>query len=308
MRYWWVNQNQTYIHEVPGGYLWSPKRRSDGVRNQFYENMQSVQPGDLVFSFAGTFIKAVGVAVGIAQTADKPMAFGTAGENWSRDGWHVPIDFTMVDHPIRPKEHMSILEPLLPSKYSPLTREGNGLQGVYLAEVPEEMASALLNLLGSPELSSPVVNLSELSFNEEEQLVISDEALTATEKATLVLARRGQGKFRNRVQSVESHCRITKVAASEFLIASHIKPWKHSDNAERLSGNNGLFLSPHIDRLFDGGFITFTQSGRVLVSPKLDQDVLLKWAIDPSQPVGRFNTEQGFFLDYHQKERFAQHA
>src|SRR2546421_4514512 len=26
MRYWWVNHNQTYRHEVQGGYLWSPKR------------------------------------------------------------------------------------------------------------------------------------------------------------------------------------------------------------------------------------------------------------------------------------------
>ncbi len=35
MRYWWVNQNQTYEHEVHGGYLWSPKRNSNGSRNPF---------------------------------------------------------------------------------------------------------------------------------------------------------------------------------------------------------------------------------------------------------------------------------
>lgn len=307
MRYWWVNQNQTYIHEVTGGYLWSPKRRADGGRNQFYENMQVVQPGDIVFSFAATFIKAVGIAVGFAQTLDKPKVFGSTGENWSTDGWHVPVDFAIIEHPIRPKEHMKLLGPLLPEKYSPLTRDGNGLQGVYLAEVPVEMASVLLELLGNPALNSPVVDLGDLSFNEEEQTVIADDALTSTEKATLVLARRGQGKFRSRVQTVESNCRITKVAASEFLIASHIKPWKHSDNAERLSGNNGLFLSPHVDRLFDGGFITFTQSGEVLVSPKLDTDVLRKWSIDPSHTVGKFNIEQAYFLEYHQNERFAGH-
>src|SRR6059036_2139534 len=26
MRYWWVNQNQTFRQEIAGGYLWSPKR------------------------------------------------------------------------------------------------------------------------------------------------------------------------------------------------------------------------------------------------------------------------------------------
>lgn len=44
MRYWWVNQNQTYRHEVQGGYLWSPKRNANGARNPFYESMREVVP------------------------------------------------------------------------------------------------------------------------------------------------------------------------------------------------------------------------------------------------------------------------
>ena len=31
MRFWWVNQNQTYRQEVAGGYLWSPKLRAYGT-------------------------------------------------------------------------------------------------------------------------------------------------------------------------------------------------------------------------------------------------------------------------------------
>ena len=50
MRYWWVNQNQTYRHEIQGGYLWSPKRNANGARNPFYESMREVAPGDLIFS------------------------------------------------------------------------------------------------------------------------------------------------------------------------------------------------------------------------------------------------------------------
>lgn len=53
MRYWWVNQNQTYRHEIDGGYLWSPKKNKNEARNQFYENMREVSPGDLIFSFKG---------------------------------------------------------------------------------------------------------------------------------------------------------------------------------------------------------------------------------------------------------------
>ncbi len=62
MRYWWVNQNQTYRQEVSGGYLWSPKRKSNGQRNAFYEFMREVSPGDLVFSYVDTRVFAIGIA------------------------------------------------------------------------------------------------------------------------------------------------------------------------------------------------------------------------------------------------------
>lgn len=78
MRYWWVNQNQTYRAEVRGSFMWSPKRNANGARNQFYDNMREVSPGDIVFSFCDTRIKAIGVVTGGAQTGPKPD-FGAAG-------------------------------------------------------------------------------------------------------------------------------------------------------------------------------------------------------------------------------------
>jgi putative restriction endonuclease len=50
VRYWWVNQNQTFRQEIDGGYLWSPKRNANGARNPFYEFMREVAPGDLILS------------------------------------------------------------------------------------------------------------------------------------------------------------------------------------------------------------------------------------------------------------------
>ena len=51
MRYWWVNQNQTFRQEIKGGYLWSPKRNKNDRRNPFYEFMREGARGDIVFSF-----------------------------------------------------------------------------------------------------------------------------------------------------------------------------------------------------------------------------------------------------------------
>jgi putative restriction endonuclease len=59
MRFWWVNQNQTWRQEVGGGYLWSPKRKANHQLNPFYESMREVAPGDVILSFRDTLIAAI---------------------------------------------------------------------------------------------------------------------------------------------------------------------------------------------------------------------------------------------------------
>src|SRR5690606_12838225 len=109
MKYWWVNQNQTYAQEVNGGYLWSPKTKANGDRNHFYDTMTQVTPGDVIFSFTDTYIKAIGIANGVHKSASKPNEFGSAGANWTDEGWYVPVDFIELSNPIRPKDHMNRL-------------------------------------------------------------------------------------------------------------------------------------------------------------------------------------------------------
>jgi hypothetical protein len=111
-----VNQNQTYRHEFQGGYLWSPKRNANGARNPFYESMREVAPGDLIFSFVDTRIVAVGIAPSYCWESPKPQEFGTAGQNWENIDWKVTVKFTELENKVRPKDHMSVLRPLLPEK------------------------------------------------------------------------------------------------------------------------------------------------------------------------------------------------
>ena len=305
MRFWWVNQNQTFDHEVGDGYLWSPMTNKNGARNQFYENMRLVERGDLIFSYSDTKIKRIGIAESSAYESSKPKAFGKVGDYWNEKGWKVDVSYDRLKNEnVRPKDHILEIAPYLPVKYSPLQKNGNGIQSVYLAEISVGLAELLMELTGAPELTLQVQSLEELLHDPEEQEILLDESLSRTVVTTLVQARRGQGDFRKRVHAIEVGCRVTQVTAEKLLIASHIKPWSKSDNSERLSGNNGLFLSPHVDALFDKGLISFTKKGDFLVSPQLEKDVLPRWKIDPVQNVGRFNSEQAFFLDYHNEEVF----
>lgn len=148
MRYWWVNQNQTYKQESQGGYLWSPKRNANGARNPFYESMREVSPGDIIFSFVDARIVAIGIARSYCWESPKPQEFGSAGQNWERVGWKVRVHFLELIHQIRPKDHMAAIQPVLPDRYSPLQSSGNGIQSVYLTELPLFFAEVLAGLIG----------------------------------------------------------------------------------------------------------------------------------------------------------------
>jgi len=306
MKYWWVNQNQTYVHEVGGGYLWSPKANANGRRNRFYDSMTEAAPGDVVFSFCDTYIKALGVVTGICQSAPKPTEFGTTGEYWANEGWYLPVRFTEIDGPIRPKDHMGTLSQTLPDKYSPLQTNGNGNQGVYLAPVPEVMAAELSRLLAGQ--LERVILASPIDLDKEadtaEKAIREDEAIPLTEREQLVKARVGQGLYRSRVEILESGCRITGVTDRRFLRASHIKPWSKSDSWEKLDGSNGLLLAPHVDHLFDKGFISFTDSGQLICSASLPEVVKVAFGIlNPNLPAP-LTTKQSVYMQHHREHVF----
>ncbi|WP_020166613.1 MULTISPECIES: HNH endonuclease [Methylotenera] len=307
MKYWWVNQNQTYKHEVGGGYMWSPKTNSNGQRNQFYINMTLVMPGDVIYSFCDTYIKAIGIVVNKAVSSIKPNEFGNAGLNWNDDGWFVEVDFQELETPIKPANHMDLLLPTLPDKYSPLQANGNGNQ-VYLASVPITM-SKVLNVLLSDQIEK-IIDRAEFTVGHEDDQNVAEEKLLnrkdipETEKHQLIKARRGQGLFRSRVGMIEKACRITGVSKKSYLRASHIKPWCKSTDLEKLDGNNGLMLSPHIDYLFDKGLISFSNDGVMLVSKNLDADILQLWNIKNVINLGRFNPDQSNYLEYHRNHVF----
>jgi len=298
---------------VPGGYLWSPKTRADGALNPFYEFMREVSPGDLIFSYCDTYIRAIGIAQSTAYEAPKPLEFGNVGAYWDVIGWRIKVHFTELHNVIRPMEHMVRLHAYLPKKYSPLRSNGHGQQNIYLTEVPDLLAHQLLDLIGTEgralqhawSASSPVSDqpLSGQIEWEEHQVaeVITSTTIPDTEKQAIVMARRGQGLFRKRVAQIERRCRVTGVTAAEFLRASHAKPWRDSSNEERLDGENGFLLTPDVDLLFDRGFISFKDNGDVLVSPVADRAEIAKMGLADHMldNVGTFTFKQRNYLDFH---------
>lgn len=320
MRYWWVNQNQTYAHEVRGGYLWSPKLKANGHRNPFYEYMREVAPGDVVFSFVDGWIKTVGIIASHCYEAPKPHEFGQVGAYWNQVGWRVDVRFHELTSAVRPADHMTQLAPLLPKRYAPLRANGHGLQSIYLTLLPEPFALTLANLIGrqahsiinglrvADTVTTPVGQ--GLIEWEEHQIaeLHADIGLPETIKQAVVQARRGQGLFKQRVMQIEARCRLTGVDRVEYLRASHCKPWRDASNYERLDGENGLLLTPDADHLFDGGFLSFEDNGRVLISPVAHVPSLQRMGLDPATLTNTraFSSGQRAYLEYHRANVFLQ--
>ena len=300
MNYWWVNHKQTFRQELGNFYIWSPKRNRDGRRNQSYDNLPRVQVNDIIFSYAIGEIKAIGIVSNQAIDSPRPIEFGETGNQWDNDGWLVKVDWEIISPPVKPKEHLSSIVNMLPEKYSPIRSNGDGNQGIYLSEIGSELGEYIINLSGIKNIILEQVEINQISQQEnliEESLL--SQPIPDTEKEQIVKSRIGQGLFRNRVEEIETRCRITGIEDKRFLIASHIKPWRLSDNNERLDGNNGLLLSPHVDKLFDLGWISFSDNGSLIISSNEIRNILHSWAIDPDLNVGSFNNRQKSYLSYH---------
>jgi predicted restriction endonuclease len=128
------------------------------------------------------------------------------------------------------------------------------------------MYSAALN-----QYAAYLEDLSNEEIQEDIEAVVSSPDTSKTEKTALVNARVGQGKYRADLINYWDGCALTGYGDVRFLVASHIKPWRESNNNERLDPFNGLLLLPNIDKAFDLGFITFAAAGNIIVSEYLEQ-------------------------------------
>ena len=128
----------------------------------------------------------------------------------------------------------------------------------------------------------------------------------STEAERLVVQRVGQDLFRSALLDYwGGRCCVTGLDVSTLLRASHIKPWaKCSSDDERLDVFNGLLLAPHIDALFDGGWISFSDQGGVLVSKRLSNAALAQLGVSADWSTQGLTTGHAKYLAYHRECEF----
>lgn len=94
----------------------------------------------------------------------------------------------------------------------------------------------------------------------------------STTKETVIKARVGHSQFKENLLSLGNKCLICGLSGKEFLIGSHIKPWSASGDIEKLDHHNGLLLCHNHDNLFDRGYISFEDTGKIIISNQLAEE------------------------------------
>ncbi len=123
------------------------------------------------------------------------------------------------------------------------------------------------------------------------------------EREAIVNVRVNQGLFRERMLKVYGHCCLCNVSEPKLLIASHIKPWAVAEASEKLDVNNGFLMCPNHDKLFDQGWITFDDEGRIIISSRLKEVDRVFLNVDANMKISiREGSKK--YLEYHRENVF----
>lgn len=294
MAYWWVTQNHTFKKERAGGYLWAPLKDKGGRTPHHWQTMTRVQAGDVIFSYFRKRIIAIGIAKGPAEKSPQPSEFGPEGK-WTEEGWRVDVDYRDIKYPVDVPSIATALQTHLSEIHSPLDHRGSGNVG-YLFSIPPAAGRFI---------GQQIDALNDVPIDVAISDKLGDAPLPETTRRALVDSRIGQGKFRKDLLALwGARCCVSGLDCVELLRASHIKPWKDSNNAERLDRYNGFPLAPQYDAAFDEGLITITDAGDIRVSSRLTTTQIKALAIDLTARIKGLTPNHFPYLEYHRKGIF----
>ncbi|MBR3840604.1 MAG: HNH endonuclease [Erysipelotrichales bacterium] len=117
-----------------------------------------------------------------------------------------------------------------------------------------------------------------------------------------------QGFYKdNLMQEFKHTCPICGINISYMLIASHIRPFRDCAHLiESSDHSNGIILCKNHDFMFDQGYITFDDNGKIIISSRLSRYEYSNYAIseDFVLPEILLSKRRRMFLDYHRKNIF----
>lgn len=144
------------------------------------------------------------------------------------------------------------------------------------------------------------------SFSKE-SIAIDEEInqlhLRGEDRDAVVKVRVNQNAFRDILLRRYKKCCLCGVSKADLLIASHIKPWRNCMPEEKLDIDNGFLFCPNHDALFDKGYISFSDDGKIMISSRISSADCIFTNVNPEIkiPLTEKNRE---YLNFHRNNIF----
>lgn len=173
-----------------------------------------------------------------------------------------------------------------------------------LGQIIDKDGAVYLEVVDSVRVESFSAERNPLSTLESDLAEVEQSEVGATTRSALVDARLGQGRFRRELlRRWNGACAVTGCRVGTVLRASHCKPWRISDNLERLDSNNGLVLTANLDALFDAGIISFDDDGSMLVANSISAEERSQLGL-PAKLLRAPNPRLRAYLGFHRASVF----
>lgn len=287
--FYWVNQGRTYHIEKKGGYLWAPYEDQNGDKQFHWENMDKLNPEDIVFNYYKGRLLGYSIVKSKAYESPRPTEFNHE-IGWDKEGRLAEVEY-FAFQPLQLDQIYNQISDLLPTKYSPVNKTKKGNQG-YLFSISNQLGGVLLNLAGIDFHQDTVDNLAN-----------NDNLPDSTSRKGLTTNRVGQSDYRRKILNRWKYqCAVTKSPVVSILVASHILPWREANDYERLDVDNGILLSPIYDALFDKNYISFDNNGNIILSKTLDRKEYEILGITGNEKIDRLTEGNKKYLMTHRKK------
>lgn len=276
----------------PGNHYLNTKQRGNTLLEDIFDkaygstDARKTIPPMFVFESTGvgTNVEFLGVAVpGIKdKTLEQTLELRTYGE--------------LPNHFQNYKAHLTMIN-IEPSGVSrEWLAQLKDMNGDSLKHAPKEWINFIENGLEK---------LTPLVIQNKKTLEDSSDITLPSEKQYLRKVRTTQGKFRESLLKEEPICKICGMNLAELLVASHIKPWKDCNDQERIDFYNGLLLCPAHNAAFDSGFISFDDTGTIVISNLLSKQNMELLKLNEDIKIS-LESNHLYYMDWHITNVFKQ--
>ena len=217
-----------------------------------------------------------------------------AFQEWDAIGNRVDVQIVELDRKVHRDEIATEFIARFNNRSAPsLFSNQATLNQIYMAHLPADAGMYLLEAVNQSARCEEVFINSGMT---------EPARIPATTREALLMARVGQGKFRmDVIERWGGQCALTGLKNVSLMVASHINAWAISNNIERLDVENGLLLAPHIDRLFDQGLISFSNSGTLHVSSALSSRDRTIFGLDRFTRIDTLSQGNLIYLERHRR-------